>query len=93
MILSILVWRGIKYKIYVELINGSRKLMRETLRYVVDVEQGGYIVLEKDTRSITKLIMTLNYFDGFIKQYGIEIVRVRIKQICLDSNCTLTFTP
>ena len=60
---------------------------------MIDVEQGGYIVLEKDNRSITKLIMTLSYLDGFIKQYGIEIVRVRIKQICLDSNCTLTFTP
>ena len=80
-------------KIYVELVNGSRKLMRKTLKYVIDVEQGGYIVLEKDNRSITKLIMTLSYLDGFIKQYGIEIVRVRIKQICLDSNCTLTFTP
>jgi len=45
--------------------------MKETLKYVVDVEQGGYIVLEKDNRSITKLLMTLNYFDGFIKQYGI----------------------
>jgi len=80
-------------KIYVELVNGSRKLMKETLKYVIDVEQGGYIVLEKDNRSITKLIMTLSYLDGFIKQYGIEIVRVKIKQICLDSNCTLTFTP
>jgi len=80
-------------KMYVELVNGSRKLMKETLKYMVNVEQGGYIVLEKDNRSITKLLMTLNYFDGFIKQYGIEIVRVRIKQICLDSNCTLTFTP
>ena len=56
---------------YIKLIRQSRKLMKETLKYVVDVEQGGYIVLEKDNRSITKLLMTLNYFDGFIKQYGI----------------------
>ena len=80
-------------KIYVELVNGSRKLMEETLSYTVEVEQGGFLVLEEDNRSIVKLVMALNYFDGFVKQYGIEIVGVKIEQICLDSNCTTTITP
>lgn len=73
--------------IYVELINGSRRLTRETIAYIVNIEQGGYIVLEGDNVSVVKLIMVLRYFDGFVKQYGIEITRVGIKQICLDNGC------
>lgn len=78
--------------IYVELVNGSKKPMRKTLLYTVLIEHGGYIILEKDNRSIVKLVMVLNYLDGYTKQYGIEIVRVRVRQICLDSNCTAVFT-
>ncbi len=79
--------------VYVELVNGSKKPMEKTLVYSVDVDQGGYIVLEKNNKSIVKLKLALEYTDGFIKQYGIEILRVKIKQVCLDNNCTITLKP
>ncbi len=79
--------------VYAELVNGSRKPMKELHVFSVDVEKGGYIVLEKDNRSIVKLTMTLSYTDGYIRQYGIEILRVKIKQICLDHNCTIILKP
>ena len=77
-------------KLYVELVNGSKIPMLETIVYSVNVDHGGYIIMRHDRGSVVKIVLTLSYKDGFIKQYGIEFARLRIEYICLDNNCTIT---